>query len=1071
MRLTVLLLTIALLKVSAVETNAQSTRINLDMSNATVKEVLKEIENNSEFTFFYNDESMDMNRRVNIKANNKQIKDVLSEMLPNCTYKVENKNIILIPNAMIAQQNTRTITGIVSDQFGEPLIGATVMVKGSTTGTITDMDGGFSITSTPGAVLIISYIGYQSKEVAVGNQSNLSVTLEEDNQRLDEVVVIGYGTQRKGDVTSSVGSVKQESFLKGAVKDAGQLIMGQVAGLTITNPNGNPAGDTEILLRGNTTIAGTSANPLILIDGVPGDFKTVAPEDIESIDVLKDGSAAAIYGTRGTNGVIMITTKKAKGDKINQVEYSGYISTSTIAKKLEMCDAADYRQQIADGTRDAAWDLGATTDWLDEITRTPFSHVHNISLKGGNMETNYIVNLNYRSMQGIFKKSDYNVFQGRAEVNHNMFDNKLKLNVAIIGNQTDYTSTADGGSFNNYIYRQSLIHNPTEPVKKQDGTWYQNVGIFEYENPMSQLYETDGKQDISQTRFTGNITYNPINDLTLKALFSYDKKHSYGGYYETKQHASNLRDGRNGYAAIGASTDMTKLMELTAQYQKEISGHNFSVLAGYSYQGKDYSNQYERNYDFPTDIYSYNNIGMGNAQKDGLGTMYSYRLESNLIGFFGRLSYAYKNRYLLMASLRHEAGSQLVNTKNPWGTFPSVSVGWRITEEEFMQGQDIFNDLKFRAGYGVTGSLPSNSFLGVSTLSYGSYYYSDGKWIQSLSPSRNPNPNLRWEEKKETNVGLDFSILKGRIGGSIDYYVRNIDGLLYDYAVPSPPNVFNRTHANVGEMSNKGVEVLLNFVPVRNKDFNWSSTVTFSTNTNKLKSLSNELYQTSTDYIMTGWIQEPVKVESHIVKVGEPIGQFYGYKVIDISDDGKWVYEDRDGNAVAYDDFSHSFEDKKVIGNGLPKYYAGWNNSFTYKNFDLFITMRGAFDYQIINSARMFYENNNRQDWNRLKSAADKVFGKRPLDSSIPGEFNSYYVENGDHWKIDNITLGYTLRNTGIKYLQTCRFYVSSLNTLTITGYKGTDPEVSRSGLAPGYDNRDQYPNVRSFTFGVNLTF
>jgi len=976
--------------------------------------------------------------------------------------------IILCSFSFARGQNN--VSGVVRDSHDEAIIGASVLVKGSTVGTVTDSNGRFTVNVSSKSTLIISYIGYVTQEILVGIKRNFDVTLKEDNNTLSEVVVIGYGTQRKGDLTSSVGSVKKEDFIQGAVKDAGQLIQGKVAGLTITNTSGDPISNTTISLRGNTTILGASTNPLILVDGVPGDLNTVAPEDIESIDVLKDGSAAAIYGSRGTNGVILITTKKAKGDNINQVEYSAYMSTSSIVKRLDMSTAADYRQQISDGIRDASWDLGNDVDWMDQITRTPFTHVHNLSLKGGTQQTSYIVNLNYRANQGIMKLSDKDVFQGRAEVNHNMFDGKLKLNFGILGNQTKYTSTSDGGSWNTYIYRQALIHNPTEPIKNEDGSWYENTGIYEYANPLSLLYECDGDQSISQLRFNGSATFNPIKDLTLMALISYDKSNQYGGYYETKDNISTIRDSKNGYASVGSTMNMTKLIELTVQYQKEICGHNFKILGGYSWQGNDYSKQYEQNYDFPTDIYSYNNIGQGAALKEGLGTEYSYRLKTNLISFFGRLSYSYKNRYLLMVALRHEAASQLSGTNNEWGTFPSVSLGWRITEEPFMKSQTFFNDLKLRAGYGVTGSQPSDSFLGMSMLSYGDYYYYNGKWIQGLQPSQNANPNLKWEEKHETNLGFDFSILKSRISGSIDLYNRQIKGLLYDYSVPSPPNLYTTTRANVGKMSNKGIEILLNFVPVETNDINWSTTVTFSTNTNKLISLSNDLYKTSSDYFVTGWIQEPVKTESHIVKVGDPIGQIYGFKVVDVSDSGKWIYENKDGGHVGYDAFTHSAEDKKVIGNGLPKYYAGWNNSVRYKNWDLSVSMRGAFDFQIINSARMFYENLSRSDWNRLKSAYKPVFGKVRLNSLCSEEFNSYYVENGDYWKIDNITLGYNFKQLG-KYIKSLRLYFSSQNVLTITSYDGTDPEVSVSGLNPGYDNRDQYPHVRSYTVGASITF
>ena len=977
--------------------------------------------------------------------------------------------MLSISLSSFAQQS---IKGKVKDSQGEPIIGASVIVKNNNSvGTITDFDGNFTLElPSSSSVLVVSYVGYATQEVSTAGKTSLDITLKEDNLALDEVVVIGYGTQRKGDVTSAVGSVKAEDFITGAVKDAGQLIQGKVAGLIVTNPSGDPTSGTSISLRGNSTINGTSTSPLILVDGVPGSLDTVAPEDIESIDVLKDGSAAAIYGSRGTNGVILISTKKAKGTNINQVEYSTYISTQVMAKKLEMCTAEDYRNQIQAGVRDAAWDLGNNVDWMDEITRTPFSHVHNLSFKGGNEKTNYILNLNYRNTQGIFLRSDRERFQGRAEINHNMFDNKLKINFSIIGNQSTHTALSNGGSFDYYIFRQALIHNPTEPIRNEDGTWYENIGIFEYDNPLARVYETDGKQDNTQLRFNGNIIFNPIKGLTLKALFSYDKSSRYAGYYETKNHISTIRGSRNGYASVRSNSNLSKLMELTAQYQADIDGHNFSILGGYSYQMTDNNNNNMSNYDFPTDIYSYNNIGAGNALKEGLASQYSYSLQTNLIGFFGRLSYAYKNRYLLMASLRHEAASQLAGTNNPWGTFPSVSVGWRITEESFMQDQQIFSDLKFRAGYGVTGSQPSSSFLGMSMLNYGNYFYYNGKWIKVLNPSQNANPDLRWEEKHETNIGLDYSILGGRVNGSIDWYNREIRGLLYSYSVPSPPNLYNTTMANVGRMSNTGFEFMVNVIPFQTKNFTWDSTVTFSTNSNKLKSLSNDLYQASSDYMLTGWIQEPVKTESHIVRIGEPLGQILGFKVVDVDSEGKWIYEDKDGKLVNYDDFKHDFADKKVLGNGIPKYHVGFTNSFRYKNWDLSISMRGAFGFQIINGARMFYENLSRQDWNRLKSAYEPIFGKVKLSSLCSEEFNSYYVEDGDYWKVDNLTLGYNIKNV-CKYVKNLRLYFSGNNLLTITGYKGTDPEVNNSGLDPGYDNRDQYPNVRSFTLGANVTF
>lgn len=1061
----------SLLLASQMTISAQN--VSFSTNKVTLKSAFEKIEKASKYKIAYNSSQLDANRSVTLSKKSGDVFGMLTQLLKgtNCTYEMEGNYIIIKPHQKTQISGKKVkVRGVIKDETGEPIIGATVRVKGKSEGTVSDFDGNFSLDVTGDNTLQISYIGYQTQELAVGKQHHFSIVLEEDKKILNEVVVIGYGTQKKGDITSSVGSVKSEDFTAGAINDAGQLIQGKIAGLSVTNPSGNPVGGTEISLRGNTTILGASTNPLILIDGVPGDFNTVAPEDIESIDVLKDGSAAAIYGSRGTNGVVLITTKKSKGNNINEVQYSGYLSLSTIAKKPDFCDTNDYRQQIKDGLRDAAWDLGDNTNWIDAITRTGLSHVHNISFKGGNAQTNYIFNVNYRNLQGIFKRSDKEEFQGRAEVNHSMFDDKLRFNFQLLGNQTGYTATSDGGSFNTYSWRQALIHNPTEPIKNADGSWHENTGIFNYDNPVSRIYECDGEQKISQTRFSSNITLAPIKELTFNALFAYDKINQEGGYYETKKHISNVRDGMNGYASTGGSSTVTKLVELTAQFHKNFGDHTIQALAGYSYQESTYSNQYERNYNFPTDLYSWHNIGVGQALKEGLGTEYSYWLDTNLIGFFGRLNYNYKNRYLLMASVRHEAASQLAGTDKPWGTFPSVSLGWRITEEKFMKNQKVFDDIKLRAGYGVTGSQPSQSFLGVPLLGYGDYYLYNGQWIRALQPTQNSNDKLKWEEKHEYDIGADFSVLNYRLNVSIDWYYRLIKGLLYDYSVPSPPNLYTTTRANVGEMSNNGLEIMVNAIPVQTKDFKWETTITFSTNSNKLKSLSNDLYQTSSDYFMTGWIEEPIKTESHIVRIGHKVGDIYGFKVVDVDESGKWIYLDKNGNRVNYDDFTHSFEDKQILGNGVPKWYLGFNNQFRYKNFDLAINMRGAFGFQIMNGMRMFYENRSRQDWNRLRSAYDKVFGKAVLNTLCSEEFNSYYVENGDYWKIDNITLGYSFSKIN-KWIKALRLYASVNNAITITGYKGIDPEVSTSGLAPSYDNRDSYPHTRAFTFGMNVTF
>ena len=1070
MKITLFLLFLCTFSAFAVDAHSQNARVTIHKVQVPLEDILNEIESQTDYLFLYTNE-IDVDKKATVKVKSQPVSQLLNGLLAKSgiTYQMEGTHIILSEKKVEEHQalpDKIKVTGTVKDVNGEVIIGASVVEENTTNGTITDISGNFVLTVSDNAVVKVSYIGYVAQEVKAVQGKPLNIVLREDTKTLDEVVVIGYGIQRKGDVTSSVASIKSEDFSKGAVKDVGQLIQGKVAGLAITNPSGDPTSGTQIKLRGTNTIGGANTDPLVLIDGVPGSLSTVAPEDVESVDVLKDGSAAAIYGTRGTNGVILITTKQAKGAQINSVEYNAYVSTSQIVKKLDMLTADEFRAMYP------TEDHGANTDWLEEITRTPLTHVHNLSLQGGNSSTSYIANLNYKSGQGIMLKSGIESFQGRIEILHKMFDGKLQLKFGMIGKKNQFSSTSSAGSFNGYTYRQAILRNPTDPVKNEDGTWYENLNKFEYENPVARLEESTGNVKNTEMRYLGNIIYNPLKDLKLTAMMSYVRSNRNHGYSESLEHISALRDGYFGWSSVGANTRMEKLFELTALYSKSIKDHKFSVLGGYSYNETDYEDMYFANYGFQDDYFGgWHNIGIGSALKLGKADASSSKSTTNLVGFFGRATYSYLDKYLLMASLRYEGASQLWGTDNEWGIFPSVSLGWRITQEAFMKEQRLFDDLKLRVGYGVTGSQPANPFLGIAMLKYDKYAYVDGKWVQTIVPASNANPDLKWEEKRETNIGLDFTMLKGRLSGTIDLYNRDVEGLIYNYTVPTPPNFYPTTTANGGKMQNRGIEVLLNIIPVIAKEFEWNTTFTFSTNSNKLKSLDGSVFKTDYDYFDTGWLAEPVKTSSHRVQVGEKIGNFWGFKVVDVDNNGKWIYEDKDGKLVPYDEFSRAPEEKKIIGNGLPQMYAGWNNYIQYKNFDLSISMRGAFNFDIINEARMYYENSkNSRLENRLQSVNNKIFGKTMLSKEVDPEFNSYYVEKGDYWKIDNVTLGYTLKNVG-KYIKSIRLYGSILNALTITGYDGVDPEVSASGLNPGYDSRDQYPSIRSFTFGVGFKF
>ncbi|MEJ7766419.1 MAG: SusC/RagA family TonB-linked outer membrane protein [Chitinophagaceae bacterium] len=963
----------------------------------------------------------------------------------------------------------KVINGTIREsKSGDPLVGVSVLVKGTTNGTVTDADGRFGLTvPDAGAILVISNTGYSTQEVAIGNQQSFNLQMVRTSSDLDEVVVIGYGTQKKKEVTASVASVKSENFVKGAVNDAGQLLQGKVAGLSIGTPTGSPVNNSQIILRGINSI-NASSQPLVLVDGIPGSLRTVAPEDIESIDVLKDGAAAAIYGTRGTNGVILITTRKSNG-RIQSVEYSGYVSTQRIARRPDMLTAAQYRQKKAEGVTSFD-DQGANTDWFDEVLQNPLSHVHNLTYRGGNPQTNYLVNLNYRYFEGIMLQSDNRALNGRFDINHSMFDGILKANFNLINTDQLYNTSGNGFDFNGYTYRQALIRNPTSPVRNPNGSWHEQTGLYLYENPISRIRESNGENDNQNTRLAGTLTLAPMKGLTLSGLFARTKFNEIRGYSETKRHISNVRDTRNGYASRGSTQTQENLMELTANYARSIGNHSFSVLGGYSYQDNTFENSYAENWDFPTDLFTYNNLGLGDARRRGITDLNTTKNRRNLIGFFGRATYNYLDRYLLMASVRYEATSTLVGANQPWGTFPAVSVGWRINKEKFMESVTAIEDLKLRIGYGITGTPPQSLFLGVARLEYSGFTLYDGRWVPQLIPASNPNPNLRWEEKAEFNAGIDFTLFKGRLSGSFDAYKRKVNGLLFQYQVPTPPNLFGSTWANVGVMENKGIEAIVNFIPITRKDFEWSSSVNFSTNTNKLVSLSNKDYKTTNDFFNAGGTGEPIQTYTHRVKVGQAIGEFYGFKVIDVDEKGKWIYQGKDGKPVAFASFKAADEDKMVLGNGLPKYYAGWNNNFRYKRFDLAITMRGAFDFQILNFQRMYYENTGRTQYNQLNSAYDKVYGKAVLDKNVPLQYNSYYIENGDFWKVDNITLGYGIGKIQ-NVVKNARVYVAMLNSLVITGYKGIDPEVNRIGLSPGNDDRDKYPSARTFTFGITVTF
>ncbi|HSW35890.1 MAG TPA: SusC/RagA family TonB-linked outer membrane protein [Candidatus Limnocylindrales bacterium] len=965
------------------------------------------------------------------------------------------------------QQETIHITGVVTDAAtGEPLPGVTVVIAGTTLGTATDANGLYNIDVASGSVVLqFSFVGYDPHETMVGVRRSINIALSPTLTWLDEVVVIGYGTQRRGEITGAVSNVDREDFQIGTIRDAAQLVQGRTAGLRVGIVSGDPTAGSQMSLRGISTIM-ASAAPLVIVDGVPGSLATVAPEDIESIDVLKDGAAAAIFGTRATNGVILITTRRPRGEALS-VEYSASIATQTISNTLDFMDAADYRRRIAEGV--PFIDHGYDTDWLAEISRdTPLQHVHNLLVQGSKGRSTFTASVNYRYFEGIFLKSDNEDLRLRLNTNHSFFDDRLQFNMSLISRNQNFWTGGDGFSFNTYVYRQALIRNPTDRIMDEEGNWQERPNYY-YDNPVGFIEETHGGNRIRTNIFTGTILFTPVENLNLRLLASSTASNNTRGFYETKRHISTTRLGRNGFASRGAGSSETHLVDLTADYNLTLGNHRFTALAGYSFLHSVWEDYWMRNWDFPTDVFHYNHLAMGAALSRGEAPMSSSKSMSRLIGFFGRLNYNLLDRYLLMASLRYE-GSSRFGVGNRWGAFPAVSVGWRLSQEPFIRDVigGVVDNLMIRAGYGITGVEPGAPYLSLTTLAFGARFLHEGSWVRGLAPNRNPNPNLRWERKEETNIGLELSMFEHRVNASIDFYRRFTSDMLYNFTVPSPPHLFTTMLANVGQMENYGIEAFLEFVPVRRtigrNNFEWRTNVSYSTNSNRLVRLTDDFFTLPRDYFWAGGTGEPIHKATHRIVIGGPIGDFFGFKSVGIDDQGRWLIEDpRDGSIVPYRDVP---ELKQVLGNGIPDHVLGWNHQIRYGGFDLNISMRGAFGHQILNFARLFYENPLNTHYNMLRSAFDYRFGQRRLNA--PLAYVSYYIEDGDFWKIDNVALGYSFHTP---VFPRARVYVAVQNLLTITGYRGLDPEVPFVGLSPGNDSRDWYPTTRTFTLGlvVNL--
>lgn len=941
-----------------------------------------------------------------------------------------------------------TVTGHVKSTSGDPLIGVNVVEKGTTNGTVTDMDGNFSLRVEKGKTLVFSYIGFLSQEnVVKGNRMN--ITLKEDTETLDEVVVIGYGSMQRKDVTSSITTVKAEDMNVGVITTPAQMLQGKVPGLTIANTS-DPNGSASISLRGASSLrTGEAMEPYYVVDGVPGvSISLVAPEDIESIDVLRDASATAIYGSKAANGVIIITTKKGKKDGRTSVSYSGYVAWDRTLKTLDMMTADELlsyakTNNITQLNDYYNVDNPANTNWQDEVLRTGFSHNHNVSINGGNEKTNYSASLNFQDREGVVRGTNMDRLNARTFVQTKALNNRLELALSLnasIRNSSTGPTDIQGRSVLDAMY----YYNPLVPVKNEDGTWYRNLNISQNYNPLSMINEDryDTKEKLLQG--TAQATLHIIDGLDWNLNLSYQNQQYIYNIYNTTQTQLPSVVSKHGQADRSTTENIRKQMETYLNWNHTFAdAHKVGIMLGYSWEQADNNDGFGlRVYNFYNDDLTYHNLGMANNMD--INDVISNNLSTlRMISFYGRINYSYKSRYLLQATVRRD-GSSAFGENNRWATFPSVSAAWRITEEQFMKNQHVFDDLKLRVGYGVSGnSLGFDAFIArplYGATGWFTYVNPDGSTsnYRMLGATRNANPDLKWESTSMFNIGIDFGFLHNRLSGTIEYYDKRTSDLIYDYPVSTNRYPYGTMTANVGNISNKGIEITINAVPVQTHNFTWSTTLNLSHNKNVVEKLTNASY--SVPYIDMADPDVVTGEKVQRIMEGSPIGQFYTYEWAGYNENGVSVFNDydADGNLIGTTD-APTDEDRRKTGSAQPKLTYGWNNDFTWKNWTLTAFFQGVAGNQIYNATRNYY--NNVGLVAAGKNVLSEVATEQNFSDSNAHRPSDRYLESGSYFRLATLTLGYNFGKLG-DWVNNLRIYATCNNVFTITGYKGLDPEV-----------------------------
>ena len=926
-----------------------------------------------------------------------------------------------------------TINGHVQDETGEAIIGASVVVKGSTNGTVTDFDGNFQLKCENGATLVITYIGFVPQEVKAKN--NLDITLKEDVAQLNEVVVVGYGSLAKKEISSSVVQINKEQFNQGAASDPMALIAGKVTGLNVA-----ATADANPQVRGAGSLT-ASNGPLIVIDGIAGgDLRNIATQDVESITVLKDAGSAAIYGTRGANGVILVTTKKGSGTAgVTNVTYDSYIALNFQKGKPEILSTDEFRRSRRGP------DYGASTDWWNEITRsTSYSLNQYISIDSSTKNGYFGASLNYKKGNGLDIVSKREEYGGRFVMEQRVLKNFVQFNASVSARKVHEDWGNDG------LFDTALTMNPTIPVKNPNGSYYQPSSPSGIHNPVNDLLNNVNEGD--RTYILGNadvklnILQQEMHNLSTSLSYALQYNDLKSNFYTPTTSSESYWTGFAGRANVNYQKWWTNRLEWLINYTLTLQKHQLKAVLGYSWERSKWEQSGNENMDFLYDSMSWYGIGNGTALKDGKANLWGGSSESTLIGFFGRLNYNYNDMLYASASLRHEGSTKFGKNKK-WGTFPSVSLAWEVTSTPGLKDTfKMFQSLKPRISYGVTGRSDFDAYKSLSTYSSRSSYFLNNQWVVGYAPSLNANPDLAWEKSTAFNVGIDLD-------------------LLYNYTAPQPPFIYDNILVNVGTTKNTGLEISLDYDVLSKTAVKWTTGVNWSTGSTKLTKLSSDVYKAA---YLDLYLKPGLGTSEYFFRVeeGGTIGQFFGYEHAGVDENGMLLIYDNDGEARPVAQADPAW--KRNIGNGAPKHFLSWSNSFRYKNFDLSLLFRSALGYKIFNMRKYGMGLKNCGTDNVLRTAYTDY---NNINSS-GGVISSYFLENGNYFKLDNVTLGYTFTPKKRELIESLRVYLTAKNLFTLTAYEGNDPSiVTSNGITPGIDSNSAYPQATQLSLGVTLRF